>query len=139
MLAAAAIIITKNFVDRKTEEYMQDINTNTQIPYKDYSDNDEYDEYNQSEEDDEDITDNEIDENRQVAKEDDESDTPYFIVKESNNIVKVFFNKNGREKYLQDTDIIFDTLSEEDQKRFCEGIIVNSEEELNKLIMDYES
>lgn len=140
MLAAAAIIITKNYVDRKSSQYINDIQTSTEIPYKDYSD--DYDEDNNDNDvylaEDND-SDSENKEKNQDEGKNDELDTPYFIIRESNNIIKVFFHKNGNEKYLQDTEIIFDTLSEEDQKRFKDGITVNTEEELNKLIMDYES
>lgn len=149
MFASTAIIIAKNYAERKTEQYEANINTSAAVPYKDYSN--EADDSGSDDADSDDAEtaktkdyDSEYDDetaevNGQIIAEDGEWGSPYFVVKESNNIIKVFFHKNGHEKYLQDTDIIFDTLSEEDQKRFCEGITVSTEEELNKLIMDYES
>lgn len=91
-------------------------------------------------EEDDEYNDNEID---SIEDEEEPTETitedPYFIVREEEGKIKVYFYKNEKEKFLQDTDIVFDTLSDEDQKKFIEGIKITNEKKLNNLIMDYES
>lgn len=64
----------------------------------------------------------------------------YYLVKESDGIIKVYqYDKNGKESLLRTTDILFSLLSEEDQNLFSEGVVVKSENELLELLQDFES
>lgn len=64
----------------------------------------------------------------------------YYLVKESDGIVKVYqYDKNGKENLLRTTDILFSLLSEEDQNLFSEGVVVKTENELLELLQDFES
>lgn len=63
----------------------------------------------------------------------------YYLVKYDNNSIKIFFSdKSGSLVELEETEIIYETLSEEDQRRFNDGIKVVTREELNQVLMDYE-
>ena len=64
----------------------------------------------------------------------------YYLVKNDNNVVRVYFyDTHGQSVELEETDIMYEILSESDQKRLDEGIRLSTREQLNKLIMDYES
>ncbi|MHC1722290.1 MAG: hypothetical protein AB9836_03680 [Aminipila sp.] len=64
----------------------------------------------------------------------------YYLVKESDGVIKVYqYDKNGEENLLRTTDILFSLLSEEDQKLFSEGVVVKNENELLELLQDFES
>lgn len=64
----------------------------------------------------------------------------YYLVKNDNNIIKVYFyDTQGKCTLLEETNIMYEILSEVDQSRFDTGVKLSSREELNKLIMDYES
>lgn len=64
----------------------------------------------------------------------------YYLVKYDNNVIKIFFSdETGNLVQLEETAIIYQTLSPEDQKRFREGIKVENRDDLNSLIMNYES
>lgn len=64
----------------------------------------------------------------------------YYLVKSDNNVVKIFFSdETGKLTELEETGIVYETLSTEDQSRFQEGVKVESRDDLNRLIMDYES
>ncbi|MBN7772547.1 BofC C-terminal domain-containing protein [Clostridium aminobutyricum] len=69
-----------------------------------------------------------------------DSSSEYYLVKESDGLIKVFhYDSEGKETLLRTTDILFSLLSEEDQQMFGKGIIVNSEDELLELLQDFES
>ena len=64
----------------------------------------------------------------------------YYLVKYDNHVIKIFFSdETGNLTELEETTIVYETLSEEDQRRFREGIQVSGRDDLNRLIMDYES
>ena len=64
----------------------------------------------------------------------------YYLVKYDKNSIKIFFSdETGKMTQLEETTIVYETLSSEDQKRFQEGVKVESRDDLNRLIMDYES
>lgn len=64
----------------------------------------------------------------------------YYLIKYDNNVIKIFFSdETGNLVQLEETAIIYQTLSPEDQKRFQEGIKVENRDDLNSLIMNYES
>lgn len=64
----------------------------------------------------------------------------YYLVKYDNNVIKIFFSdETGNLVQLEETAIIYQTLSPPDQKRFREGIKVENRDDLNSLIMNYES
>ena len=62
------------------------------------------------------------------------------LVKYDNNVIKIFFSdETGKLTELEVTGIIYETLSAQDQQRFAEGIKLERRDDLNKLMMDYES
>ncbi len=92
------------------------------------------------------------DDNDDVAGEDKdepqnhEKDTPsqfyqsYYLIKYDKDVIKIFFSdETGHLIELEDTTIVYETLSTQDQNRFKEGIKVENRDDLNRLMMDYES
>ena len=92
------------------------------------------------------------DDNDDVAGEDEdepqnhEKDTPsqfyqsYYLIKYDKDVIKIFFSdETGHLIELEDTTIVYETLSTQDQNRFKEGIKVENRDDLNRLMMDYES
>ena len=64
----------------------------------------------------------------------------YYLVKLDNDVIKIFFSdESGKLTELEETGIIYETLSADDQKRFADGIKLEKRDDLNKLMMDYES
>lgn len=64
----------------------------------------------------------------------------YYLIKYDNNVIKIFFSdETGNLVQLEETAIIYQTLSPADQKRFREGIKIENRDDLNSLIMNYES
>lgn len=64
----------------------------------------------------------------------------YYLVKYDKNVIKIFFSdETGNLTELENTSIVYETLSDGDQSAFKDGIRLNSRDDLNKLIMDYES
>ena len=64
----------------------------------------------------------------------------YYLVKYDKDRISVYFSdQTGRITELEETTIVYETLSEEDQKRFEDGIKLDSRNDLNRLLMDYES
>ncbi|MDD4376683.1 MAG: hypothetical protein PHH48_00820 [Eubacteriales bacterium] len=71
---------------------------------------------------------------------DSEKEESYYLVKNDNNIIKVYFCEKDNELVeLESTDIIYETLSEQDQSTFDEGLIIKNRDELYKLLQDFES
>lgn len=63
----------------------------------------------------------------------------YYIVKKNGEVISVFFvDKEGNKVRLEDTDIIYEVLTLEDQKLFETGIIVENQEKLASLLQDFE-
>lgn len=76
---------------------------------------------------------------------DDDSDSDkfyqsYYLVKYDNNVIKIYFSdETGKLTELESTSIVYETLSQGDQAKFREGIKVENRDDLNRLMMDYES
>lgn len=70
----------------------------------------------------------------------DEKKQTYYLLKYDNDVVRVYFSdQQGKLTELEETDIVYETLSIEDQQQFLEGIQVENRDALNRLLMDYES
>lgn len=64
----------------------------------------------------------------------------YYLVKEVNGVIKVFYyDQEGKETLIRDTDIAFSLLSTADQALFRKGVIKHTTEELDELLQDFES
>ena len=64
----------------------------------------------------------------------------YYLLKEVEGRVKLFYyDEDGKETLVSETDIAYMLISENDQNLFKEGIIVKDLEELNELLQDFES
>ena len=69
-----------------------------------------------------------------------ERDDPYYIVKELDQVISIYYcNEKGEEIFLRNTDIAYSLLSETDQALFSKGIIKHTEEELDELLQDFGS
>ena len=61
-------------------------------------------------------------------------------MKETQGIVKVFhYDGQGNESLVKNTGVAFSLISEEDQKMFQKGIVVETDEELESLLENLES
>jgi hypothetical protein len=68
------------------------------------------------------------------------SNTDYYLVKEVNGVVKIFYyDEQGKETLIRDTDIAFSLLSMADQELFRQGVRKNNIEELDELLQDFDS
>ncbi len=66
--------------------------------------------------------------------------TGYYLVKEIDGIIKIFFyDDDGKESLIRETDIAFSLLSITDQSLFQKGVIKHTPEELDELLQDFES
>ena len=65
----------------------------------------------------------------------------FFLVKKVEGIIEVYYyaGNNKEPVFVKNTDIEFSLLGEGDQALFSEGIIVETEEELNELLQDFGS
>ena len=64
----------------------------------------------------------------------------YYLVRYDNNGIKIYFSdETGKLTELETTTIVYETLTAEDQQRFRDGVRLENRDDLNKLIMDYES
>jgi len=64
----------------------------------------------------------------------------YYLVKEIDGIIKIFYyNEEGKESLIRETDIAFSLLSVADQALFQKGVIKHTPEELDELLQDFES
>ncbi|MBR5315715.1 MAG: hypothetical protein IKU44_02895 [Firmicutes bacterium] len=64
----------------------------------------------------------------------------YYLVKHDKDGIGIYFSdESGKITELEVTTIVYETLSAEDQERFDEGVKLDSRDDLNKLLMDYES
>lgn len=67
-------------------------------------------------------------------------DIGYYLVKEVDGIIKVFYyDEEGKESLIRETDIAFSVLSTADQRLFQKGVIKHTPEELDELLQDFES
>ena len=70
----------------------------------------------------------------------DPADKGYYLVKEVNGVIKIFYyDEEGKESLIRETDIAFSLLSVSDQTFFRKGVIRHSPEELDELLQDFES
>lgn len=68
------------------------------------------------------------------------ADRGYYLVKEIDGIIKIFYyDEEGKESLIRETDIAFSLLSIADQALFQKGVIKHTTEELNELLQDFES
>ena len=85
------------------------------------------------------------DKNKDIAKSETETNTSnknesYYIVLKEGVAVSVFFvDSKGDKIKLEDTEILYDLLTVEDQQRFDKGIVIKNQEQLASLLQDYES
>ena len=64
----------------------------------------------------------------------------YYYVKYDNDVICVYFSdEQGNLTKLEETGILYEMLSTEDQIQFKEGVRLKNRDALNKLLMDYES
>ena len=78
-----------------------------------------------------------VDETEQTEE---ETFQAYYLVKYDKDVIRIYFSdQSGKITELEETTIVYETLSEADQKRFDDGIKLDSRNALNKLLMDYES
>ncbi len=64
----------------------------------------------------------------------------YYLVKYDSNVIKIYFSdESGNLVQLEETGIVYETLSPQDQQRFVKGVKAGDRDELNRLIMNYES
>lgn len=69
-----------------------------------------------------------------------EKQESYYLIKNDNNSIKVYFcDQQGKMTELETTAIIYETLSEADQQMFDQGVRIASRDELFKLLQDFES
>lgn len=99
-----------------------------------------------------DILDNIIEKNQPVSTSESAVDTEgrpvpaeqeeqgYYLVKEVGGVIKIFYyDEDGKESLIRDTDIAFSLLSVSDQTLFQKGVIRHDPEELDELLQDFES
>ncbi len=64
----------------------------------------------------------------------------YYLVKYDKDVIRIFFSdETGKLTKLEDTNIVYEILSTDDQARFESGVRVDTRDDLNKLLMNYES
>lgn len=77
---------------------------------------------------------------KEETKETEETQQTYFLIREIEGVVKVFYcNGNGEESLYQITTIPFALLSKEDQQMLAEGVQVNSKNELADFLQNFDS
>lgn len=66
--------------------------------------------------------------------------SPYYLLKADGGTVNIYyFDENGKEKLVKQTNIVFDLLSESDQQLFKNGIKKATMDEVNQLLQDFDS
>ena len=76
----------------------------------------------------------------ETSEETEETQQTYFLIREIEGVVKVFYcNGNGEESLYQITTIPFALLSKEDQQMLAEGVQVNSKNELADFLQNFDS
>lgn len=81
-----------------------------------------------------------IENTQEIEDEDEVESKGYYLVKEVDGIIKVFYyDAQGKEEFIRATDIAFSLLSIPDQELFQDGVRKHSIEELNELLQDFES
>lgn len=81
-----------------------------------------------------------IDDIQTVENSGEEISKGYYLIKEVDGLIKIFYYDNqGKENLIRTTDIAFSLLSVTDQALFQKGVIKHTEEELDELLQDFES
>lgn len=74
------------------------------------------------------------------TKPSEETQQPYYLIKEVEGVVKVFYcDEKGQETLHQITAIPFQLLSKEDQQMMSEGVRVDTEEKLAGFLENFDS
>ncbi len=69
-----------------------------------------------------------------------ETQQPYYLIKEVEGVVKVFYcDEKGQETLHQITSVPFQLLSKEDQQMMSEGVRMETEEELASFLENFDS
>lgn len=64
----------------------------------------------------------------------------YYLVREVEGVVKIFYcDENGKESLYEITSIPFDLLNQKDQQLFAEGVRINTLEELDRFLENFDS
>lgn len=64
----------------------------------------------------------------------------YYLLKYDNDVVSIYFSdQQGNLTELEETNIVYETLSPEDQQQLLDGIQAENRDALNRILMDYES
>lgn len=80
------------------------------------------------------------DESGQPLQPSEEKQQSYYLVREVEGVVKVFYcDENGQESLHQITSIPFSLLSGEDQKMLTEGVHIDTESELASFLENFDS
>lgn len=80
------------------------------------------------------------DESGQSLDPSEEKQQSYYLVREVEGVVKVFYcDENGQESLQQITSIPFSLLSGEDQKMLTEGVHIDTESELASFLENFDS
>lgn len=80
------------------------------------------------------------DESGQPLQPSEENQQSYYLVREVEGVVKVFYcDENGQESLHQITSIPFSLLSGEDQKMLTEGVHIDTESELASFLENFDS
>lgn len=75
-----------------------------------------------------------------VSEPGEQENSGYFLVKEIDGVIKIFYyDEEGKESLIRETDIAFSLLGVADQALFQKGVIKNTPEELDELLQDFES
>jgi hypothetical protein len=76
----------------------------------------------------------------ETTDESEQAEKGYYLVKDVDGIIRIFYyNEEGKESLIRETDIAFSLLSVADQALFQKGVIKHSSEELDELLQDFES
>ncbi len=71
---------------------------------------------------------------------DESTNEGYYLVKEVDGVIMIFYyDEEGKESLIKETDIAFSLLSIADQALFQKGVIKHSSDELDELLQDFES
>jgi len=77
--------------------------------------------------------------NNQIVLRKDIDDDESYLLKEHNGFVAVFYNRGDEQELKEMTKTPINSLPEEEQKLIKNGIVINGNQELIKVLQDYES
>ena len=127
---ALAVVLLLGYLGRNNDEPYQKVNTTDKVHQQEEEKGSASDESEEPEVNDKD---NNIDDEMGVFQ-------AYYLVKYDKDRICVYFSdRSGKITELEETSIVYETLSEDDQKRFEDGVKVENRNELNRILMDYES